>query len=180
MHLQRFLAVSLLGAAFGAFPAHADRDAVQLFSDIHIAQDATVHDAVCFFCSVHSEGEVRGDVVVFFGNIHLAGRADHDVVNFFGKVTAEDNTQIGNDLVSMFGVIRLGENVSVGKDMVAMFGMARAPASVTVGGDRVAMPGAVLFIPFIVVGLIVVLIVSAVRSQRRRHILGGPGHPPWL
>ena len=182
MTIRKLLLPCLLAAGFltASTPARADRDAVQFGVNIHVPKGASVKDAVCFFCNVQVDGEVNGDVVVFFGGVHLNGNAHHDVVNFFGKVTAEDNTQIGNDLVSMFGVIRLGENVSVGKDMVAMFGMARAPASVTVGGDRVAMPGAVLFIPFIVVGLIVVLIVSAVRSQRRRHILGGPGHPPWL
>jgi hypothetical protein len=174
------LAVGLLGAALAAIPAHANRDAVQFFSNIQVAPDATVHDAVCFFCSVSVEGEVNGDVVVFFGNVHLAGKADQDVVNFFGQVSAEDNAQVGKDLVSMFGAVRLGQNVAVGKDLVAMFGMVRAPGSVTVGGDRVAMPGVILFGPLILVGLVVILIVHEVRGRRRRSLPGAGGYPPWL
>jgi len=110
--IRRLLAVCLLGALFAAAatPARADRDAVQFFSDIHVAPDTTVHDAVCFFCNVRIDGEVRGDLVVFFGNVHLAGKADHDVVNFFGETTAADNAQIGNNLVNFFGIIRLGED----------------------------------------------------------------------
>jgi len=60
--------LSLLGAAFAvsATPAHADRDAVHFFSNIHVKSGATVHDAVCFFCNVDIDGEAQGDVVVFF------------------------------------------------------------------------------------------------------------------
>ena len=178
--IQRSLVVSLLGAALAAAatPAYANQDAVQFGSDIHVAREATVHDAVCFFCSVRLDGEAKGDVVVFFGNIHIAGRADHDVVNFFGEVSAADKAQIGNDLVSFFGAIRLGEDVSVGKDMVSMFGFVRAPESVTVGHDRVAMPAFVFFGPLILVGLVVILIVYEVRVGRRRRLLRAYGYPP--
>jgi hypothetical protein len=178
--IQRSLVVSLLGAALAAAatPAYANQDAVQFGSDIHVAREATVHDAVCFFCSVNVEGEVQGDVVVFFGNIHLAGNANHDVVNFFGKVTVEDGVSIRQDLVSFFGVIRLGENVSVGKDMVAMFGSVHAPESVTVGKDRVVQSSWILFGPLILVGLIVILIVYEYRAHRRRVLLRGYPFPP--
>jgi hypothetical protein len=174
------LNLTLLGAALAAAatPAFANQDAVSFGSNIHIAREAAVHDAVCFFCSVNVEGEVKGDVVVFFGNIHLAGNANHDVVNFFGKVTAEDGVSIGQDLVSFFGVIRLGKNVSVGKDMVAMFGSLRAPESVTVGKDRVVQSGWILFVPLIVVVLIVILIVYEYRAYRRRLLLRGYHLPP--
>jgi len=178
--IQRIFAVSLLAAAFAAAsaPAFADRDAVQFFSNIRVAPDSTVGDAVCFFCSVNVEGEVQGDVVVFFGNVHIAGRANHDVVDFFGKVTADDNTQIGDDLVSFFGAVRLGENVSVGKDLVAVFGLLRAPESVTVGGDHVAIPAWIVFAPLIFVGLVVILIVHEVHARRRRQFLRGYTFPP--
>ena len=161
----RLLALLLLCAAFLAVAAHAraERDAVQFGTNIHISRDTTVHDAVCFFCSVRAEGNVNGDIVVFFGNIHIANRANHDVVNFFGSVTADDNAAIGQDLVSFFGSIRLGENVSVGKDMVAMFGAVHAPSSVTVGGDRVAQSGWVLWGPLLIIGLIVIVVVREVR-----------------
>jgi hypothetical protein len=178
--IWRTLAVSLLGAAFlaAATPARADGDAVHFMDDIHVAPDAEVHDAVCFFCSVNVEGQVKGDIVVFFGDIHIAGNANHDVVNFFGEVTADDDAQIGNDLVSFFGLIHLGENVSVGRDMVAMFGMVHAPESVIVGRDRVAIPGVVLFLPLILLGLVVILIVSQVRAYRRRQYVHYYPFPP--
>ena len=178
--IQRLLAFSLLGAALAATatPAFANQDAVQFGSNIYIARDATVHDAVCFFCSVDVEGQVTGDVVVFFGNIHIAGIATNDVVNFFGKVTVDDNMSVGKDLVSFFGVIRLGENVSVGKDMVAMFGSVRAPESLLIGNDRVVQPGWILFGPLIVIGLIVILIVREYRAYRRRLLLRGYPPPP--
>jgi hypothetical protein len=174
------LAICLLGAAFAAAatPAYANRDAVHFFSDIHVESDATVHDAVCFFCSVENQGEVEGDTVVFFGDIHIAGKADHDVVNFFGEVTADDDAQIGNDLVSFFGAIRLGQNVSVGKDMVSMFGFMHAPESVSVGHDRVAMPFFILLIPVALVGLVVILVVREVRAYRRRQFLNAYNFPP--
>ena len=123
--MKRTLLLSLLAAAFAlaASPARANQDAVQFGSDIDISAGNPVHDAVCFFCSVHAEGEVNGDIVVFFGNIHLDGDAHHDVVDFFGNITAADNSSVGGDMVNFFGSARLGENVTVAKDMVTMFGV---------------------------------------------------------
>jgi hypothetical protein len=177
---KTILAVCLFGAALAAAatPAYADRDAVHFFSDIRIAPDTSVHDAICFFCSVHNEGEVQGDIVVFFGSVHIAGKADHDVVNFFGSVSADDNAEIGNDLVSFFGFIRLGQSVSVGKDMVSMFGFVHSPESVSVGHDRVTMPFIIVIAPLIFIGLVVILIVHQVRVYRRRQFLGAYNFPP--
>jgi len=177
---KRILALCLLGAAFAvaSTPARADRDAVSFGTNIHVSRDATVHDAVCFFCSVNAEGEVEGDIVVFFGNIHIGSAAHHDVVNFFGKVTADDGASIGQDLVSFFGVVRLGENVTVGKDMVAMFGSVRAPASVNVGNERVIQPGWVLWVPLLIICSIVILVVREYRAYRRRLFLRGYPMPP--
>ena len=178
--IRRLLAVCLLGAVFAAAatPAHADRDAVQFFSDIRVAPGTTVHDAVCFFCSVKVEGEVRGNMVVFFGNVHLAGKADNDVVNFFGKVTAEDNSSIENNLVSFFGGIHLGENVIVGHDMVAMFGGVHAPGSVSVGNNRVVQPAWIFFGPLGFLIIIVIVIAREIRTQRRNQRLRGVPFPP--
>lgn len=177
---KTILAVCLFGVALAAAatPAYADRDAVHFFSDIQIAPDTTVHDAICFFCSVRDEGEVQHDIVVFFGSVHIASKADHDVVNFFGNVTADENAQIGNDLVSFFGMIRLRENVSVGRDMVSMFGFTHTAESVSVGHDRVTMPFIVVVAPLIFVGLIVILIVHQVRARRRRQFLSAYNLPP--
>lgn len=173
--------ICLLAAVIAAtaLPAFADRDAVQFGSSIHVAPDSSVHDAVCFFCSVDNRGTVEGDIVVFFGNVHLAGHANHDVVNFFGNVTAEDNSSVGQDLVSFFGAVRLGENVSIGKDLVAMFGGVRSAGSVTVGGDRVVQPGWIFWGPLVMIMLVIYLVVHEIKANRRRRYMAGyPPYPP--
>jgi len=181
MSLRLILLASLLTAflAVAATPARADNgDAVHFGSNIHIGADSPVHDAVCFFCSVHVEGKVTGDIVVFFGDVHLNGDAQHDVVSIFGNVNAADNSSIENDLVSIFGSIRLGENVAIGKDLVALFGYLDAPASVSVGGDRVEQSGWIVGIPVLVLLLIVIVIVREYQAYRRRLIARGYQFPP--
>jgi hypothetical protein len=177
---MRVFAVGLLGAAiaFAAPPAHAQRDRVQFFNDIHVTADAPVHDAVCFFCSVRVEGKVTGDIVVFFGSIHLAGDAQHDMVNIFGEIHADDNSSIEDDVVGVFSDVRLGENVTVGKDLVSVFGVLRAPASASVGEDRVMLPAWMFFVPFLVIFLIVFAIVHEYRSYHRRLVERGYKFPP--
>jgi len=175
-----FFTLVLLAASLmvWAEPAYADRDAVQFGSNINVARETSVHDAICFFCSVTVEGEVNGDVVVFFGNIHLSGNAHHDVVNFFGQVSADENVSVGQNMVSIFGSVRLGDNVSVGKDLVALFGVLHAPDSISVGHDRVVQPGWVFFGPMIFVGLVIVLIVHELRGYRRRQAMRGYSNLP--
>jgi hypothetical protein len=174
----RFLAVTLLCAAFAAVAARAEHDEVQFFSNIHVDADSTIHDAVCFFCSVDLEGKATGDVVVFFGNTHIASEAQHDVVNFFGHVTADDNATINHDLVSLFGRIRLGQNVHVGEDLVAVFGTLNTGDGVTVDGDRVVEPAWLFYGPSIFLIVVIVLIVREFRAHRRRAFLRGYGFPP--
>jgi hypothetical protein len=180
--IQRMLAVGLLGAAFAAtaLPAYADPDRVQFGSNINVASDESVHDAVCFFCSVNIQGKVSGDVVVFFGNVHIVSEAHHDVVNFFGKVAADDNASVGHDLVSMFGRVQLGENVTVSHDVVAMFGTLRESGSATAGNDHVVMPAWLFFGPLGVVVLVVILIVHELRASRRRAYLRIYNFPPGM
>jgi hypothetical protein len=177
---RRILALLCLGIAFAAasIPARADGDQVQFFSNIDVPADSTVHDAVCFFCSVNIEGKATGDVVVFFGNTHIASDSQHDVVNFFGHVTADDNASIGNNIVSFFGNVRLGENVHVGEDLVAMFGVLHTGQGVSVEGDRVVQPAFLFYGPFIVLILVIVLVVREYRAYRRRLFLRGYQFPP--
>jgi hypothetical protein len=179
MKILRMLSLSLLGAVIAATatPAHANQDAVHFFENIQVRSGTTVHDAVCFFCNVDIEGEAQGDVVVFFGNVRIAGHANHDVVNFFGGVSVDDNAQIGESMVSFFSLIRLGDNVSIGKDFVSMFGVVHAPESVSVGGDRVAMPFMVFLAPLMLIGLMVTLVVRAIRDRRRQFYYNYP-YPP--
>jgi hypothetical protein len=178
--ISRLLTASLLAAVFAltAAPAHAKSDAVQFGSNINIPEGTTVHDAVCFFCSVHAQGTVDGDIVVFFGNVHLSGSAHHDVVNFFGSVRAEEDASIDHDLVNFFGVVRLGDNVAVGHDVVVMFGGLHTADSVRIGGNRVAQPAWLFFTPLIILCLIVIAIVREIRVYRRRQYLAAYGVPP--
>jgi len=176
--IRRILALTLLCAAFASARARAEQDAVQFFSDIEVAPDSTVHDAVCFFCSVNIEGKATGDVVVFFGNTHIASDAQHDVVNFFGRVTADDNATIDHDLVSIFGRVRLGKDVHVGEDLVAIFGTLRSGEGVTVEGDRVVQPAIFFFAPFFFLVAILILVIREFRAHRRRLFLRGYVYPP--
>ena len=180
MMSQRFLTSLFLTAAlaFAAVPAHANRDEVQFGSNIVVPPGASVHDAVCFFCSVNAEGAIDHDVVVFFGDIHIAGHANHDVVEFLGTVRLDDNATVTHDLVSIVGSIRAGANASVGNDMVAICGSVHAADSASVGGNRVVQPPWLLWIPILILGSIVVLIVSMIRSYRRRQMFSGYPFPP--
>jgi hypothetical protein len=160
-------------------PARANRDAVQFGSTIVVGPNETVHDAVCFFCGVDAKGSIDHDVVVFFGNVHIATHSNHDVVVFFGNVRLDPDATVTHDLVNFFGTVHLGENASVGNDMVSMFGSVRTADSASIAGNRVVQPGWVLWIPLIIIGGIVALIVSAVRNYHARQMYaGGYPYPP--
>jgi hypothetical protein len=177
----RLLATILLAAAVGAsaIPAFADKDNVQFGSTIRVSPGETVHDTICFFCSVDDRGTINGDVVVFFGDVRIDGKANHDVVNFFGDVTASEGSSIGQDLVKFFGSVRLGDNVTVGKDIVCMFADFRAGENVTNGGDRVVQPPWLFWTPLLVLMLILFVIVHEIRqSRRRRMYMAGYPFPP--
>jgi len=172
------LCVCLAALAGAASPAFANKDIVQFGSSIRIEPNTTVHDTVCFFCSVDDRGEVDGDMVVFFGNTHITGIAHHDVVNFFGTVTVDDNATVGHDLVSMFGSVRFGQNASVGRDFVAMFGDVRQSSDVSIGGDRVVQPPWLFWGPLLILGLVIFLVVREYRNYRRRFFFRGSPYPP--
>ena len=177
---QRLFSAILLASAvlLVSTPARAEKDDVQFGSNINVAEGHSIHDAVCFFCSVNAKGDIDHDVVVFFGNVHIAHQSQHDVVVFFGSVRADDDAVIGHDLVNFFGTTHLGENVSVGGDAVVMFGGMSAADSVNIAGSRVAQPIWVFWTPLIVLGLIVTLIVHEVRSFRRRQYFAAYGYAP--
>lgn len=175
--MRFWIALGLLPAIVGApTAARANNDAVQFFTDIHVTPETPVHDAVCFFCSVHDDGAINHDVVVFFGSIDINGSAGHDVVNLFGSVNAHDNASIAHDLVSIFGTLRLGENVSVGHDAVAVFSSVYARPSTTFGGSRVTIPAILFWGPLAIPVFLIVLIVYIVRE--RSHRWPPPGYPP--
>ena len=165
------LALALL-TGIAAKPAFANRDVVHFGNSIDVPEDATIHDAVCFFCSVNVKGTAQGDIVTFFGSVNIDGKAEHDVVDFFGAVRAANDSSIGHDVVNFFGGVRLGENVSVGEDLVVMFGDLHMASSASVRGDRVVQPGWIFWGPLLVFGLIIYVIVREVRASRRRRMLG--------
>jgi hypothetical protein len=162
----------LMLTSIAAIPARAAQDIVEFGSDIDVPPADTIHDAVCFFCSVNVKGTVNGDIVVFFGSVRIDGHANHDVVNFFGSVTAGNDTSIGHDLVNFFGGVRLGENVTVGQDTVVMFGNLRKADTASFGGSRVVEPGWLFWGPFVVLILGIYYVVHEFRGYRHRRVLG--------
>src|ERR1700757_1896515 len=158
---QRLFSAFVLSSALllAATPAHADKDAVQFGSNIVVPEGQSVHDAVCFFCSVNAKGDIDHDVVVFFGNVHIAHQSKHDVVVFFGTVRADDEASIGHDVVNFFGSVRLGENVTVGNDLGVMFGGLHAADSANIQGSRVAQPPWVFWTPLLLLTLIIIVVV---------------------
>jgi hypothetical protein len=163
----------VLLALLAALPARAARDVVHFGSAIDVAKGETIHDAVCFFCSVRVKGAVRGDLVVFFGDVRIDGSADQDVVSFFGDVKAADGSSIGHDLVNIFGGVELGRSVTVGQDAVVLFGQMRAADSASVGGERVEEAGWIFWVPFLLIAGGVSFLVRQTRWMRRRRLLRG-------
>jgi hypothetical protein len=178
---HRALFFVLLLAVLGLAPmrAHANDDAVQFGYDIIVAPNHSVHDAVCFFCSVHADGEVEGDIVVFFGGVYVNGTAHRDVVNFFGRTRLADSAIVERDLVNFFGSVRAGNNAQVGRSLVIILGNLRAPESFSIGQDKFILPGFLLWIPFLIFATIVIVIVRAIHGwQRRRSFYAGYPIPP--
>lgn len=112
------------------------RDEVRFGQDVTVPDQQTVHDVVCFLCSVRVDGAAHGDVVVFAGNIYLNGTVHGDVVDFGGRLTLTENASVGRGVVVFGG--RLNQN----------------PGS-TIGRDTVVFPP-VIFLPIIVAILAVV------------------------
>ena len=177
---QRLSSALLLFSALllTATPAHANKDAVQFGSNIVVPEGQTVHDAVCFFCSVNAKGSIDHDVVVFFGNAHITHESKHDVVVFFGSVHADDDAAIGHDVVNFFGTVRLGENSTVGNDVVVMFGGLNAAETASIAGNRFSQPIWVFWTPLLILGLIISLIVREVRARHHRQFIAAYGYPP--
>jgi hypothetical protein len=95
-----------------ALPASAS-DEVHLLQDIHVSEDSSVQDVVCFLCSVEAKGDVQGDIVVFGGNLQLQGNAHQDVVVFGGNVDLGEDATIAQDLVIFGGRLNAGSHSSV-------------------------------------------------------------------
>lgn len=162
----------LLAAAF-ARPARAEKDAVEFFNNVDIAQGEEAHDVVVFFGNANVTGDAAGDIVVIFGNVNLRGAAHHDVVNIFGSIHLYNGASVGQDLVNIFGETRMDENTSIGKDAVVIFGALHAASSASFGGNRVVQPFLLFLIPVVILILIIRGIVWGVRYPRRYHYMRG-------
>jgi len=164
--------VCVLVTGWVATPAHAAADVVQFGNTIDVAPNQTIHDAICFLCSVNVKGTVNGDIVAFFGSVRIDGHANHDVVDFFGDVKVADDSSIGHDLVNFFGGVQLGENVTVGEDAVVMFGNMHTASTASFGGSRVVEPGWVFWGPFLAICFGIYFLVHEVRGYNRRRMIG--------
>jgi hypothetical protein len=166
----RLLSLCLCAAAllFFAAPAGAESNSVQFFTDLRVAPDKPVENAVCFFCSVHAEGEINGNLVILFGNAHVASTVHQNVVSIFSSVTALPNASIDQNVVNIFGKVRLGDGAHVGQNVVAMFGATQLAPSATIDGNRVIFPFWLFGIPALVVGLVIYVIVRELRERRFR------------
>jgi hypothetical protein len=168
--MNRLLSFTLCATAFlgVAVPARADSNSVQFFTDLRVQQGKPVENAVCFFCSVHAEGEVNGNLVILFGNAHINSTVHQNVVSIFSSVTALPNANIDQNLVNIFGSVRLGDSAHVGQNVVAMFGVTEFAPSAAVDGNRVIFPFWLFGIPTVLFGLLIYVIVRAVRERRMR------------
>jgi hypothetical protein len=66
----------------------------------------------------------------------------------------------------MFGSVRLGDGAHVDQNAVTMFGSFYAADSASVGGNRVYFPFWLFGIPALLFGLLIYVIVRAVRERR--------------
>jgi hypothetical protein len=164
----RLLILCLCAASFLclAVPARAEGNSVQFFTDLRVAPDKPVENAVCFFCSVHAEGEINGNLVILFGNAHVNSTVHQNVVSIFSSVTALPNATIDQNLVNIFGSVRLGDGAHVGQNLVAMFGVTQQASSATVDGNRVIFPFWLFGIPALLLGLLIYTIVHRARERR--------------
>jgi hypothetical protein len=117
--MRVFRKLSLVLTLLFAFvlPASAS-DEVHFLQNIQISEDSTIHDVVCFLCSVEAKGDVQGDIVVFGGSLQLKGNAHRDVVVFAGNVNMGAEATIGRDLVIFGGQLNAGSHAMINGDRV--------------------------------------------------------------
>jgi hypothetical protein len=145
-------ALVLLSALAPAF-ARADQNRVSFGNDITVAEDESVDDIACVFCSVRVRGTVRGDVAILFG-----------------RISVEENQAVKGDVAILGGDMDLHEEAQVGGDVAIAAGSANLASGATIRGDRMILPGRLwLLLPFapilILVGLIW-LVVWVVQRNR--------------
>ena len=112
--------------------AHAgSSEFVQFGQNIHVDRDQEATDAVCFFCSVTVDGDLKGDAVIFFGDLNINGKLHGDAVVFGGTTKLAGDASIGGDSVNMGGSLRMDQGS-------------------TIHGDRVSIPEIVVLVPILI------------------------------
>jgi hypothetical protein len=158
--MRRFLIATVLTVAT-ALPAfardtrHGDAGGSRssVGSDITISADDSAEHVACAFCSVHVQGEVRGNVAVFFGN-----------------VTVDPERSIRGNVAVFGGDLSLASEASIGGNVALSAGdLHLAPEATIRGAQSIASSRLWLLVPLapilVVVGLIW-LIVWWVRRNR--------------
>jgi hypothetical protein len=158
--VRRVSAVCAFLLLFASAAFAQSRDEVRFGQDVTVPSEQTVHDVVCFLCSVHVDGAVHGDIVVLAGNVYLNGAVHGDVVDFGGHVTLTSVASVGHEVVVFGG--RLNQD----------------PAS-TIGRDTVVFPP-VIFLPIIlVIAAMIVGVILVLRYLFRRGSSPYPATPRY-
>ena len=108
----------LMLAAYVRPASAATQDRVSFLNKIVVEPGETVHDVVCFLCSVDNRGEINGDVVSFLGGVRSNGPMHKDVVSFLGSVSLGDGATVEGDLVVFGGNLHRTDTALIGKDQV--------------------------------------------------------------
>ncbi|MBX6360125.1 hypothetical protein [Pseudacidobacterium ailaaui] len=137
--------------------AYASSSRVSFFHDIKVSAAEETDDLVCFFCTVHADGKINGDVVSFFGGVLL------------------NNTEASGDVVSFFGPVKLNGDAHIGGDCVVFGAPLDRSDDASINGDSVQLPLVIFVLPVIILVLILYGLVALIR---RRKYSAYPPYPP--
>lgn len=147
-------AALLLALAMPVF-AESREDRVGVGNDINVAEGQTSGDIACAFCSVHVQGDVKGDVAILFGSI-----------------TVDAGHGISGDTAILGGDLNLGAESEVGGDVAIAAGEVNSGPGAMIHGSQSVLPGRFWLIlplaPFLILAGIIWLVVHLVRRNRYR------------
>lgn len=150
------LAVALFLVVSAPF-AHADRDRASFGSDITVSEGESAGDIACAFCSVHINGDVKGDVAVFFGNVNV-----------------NTGQRIGGDTAVIGGDLNLADGAEVKGDVSVVGGSLNTASGAVLDGSRTIFPRVIFLVPLLILAGIIWLVVYLVRRNRYQF----PAYPP--
>ena len=155
---RRFLAICLFGTALAvaAAPARADQDAVQFFRNIEVTPDAPVHDAVCFFCSVHVDGKVeRRHRRLLRQRASRTARPTTTWSTFSAASRPPTTPPSAATWFRSSAPCAWARTSPWPRTLVAMFGVVHTPPVVSIGKDRVIFSPWIFFGPLLVIFLVI-------------------------